>query len=130
MVETEAVGLGLGTIDQVVPLSRSVSVWAPVAEPMKANPATMQLVAFGQETPVSSTSEAFVGLGVVMIAHWVPVHRSASERALVPPRLPAAMQADPAHASPKKSALAPAGWVVAAVRLAGVPVHAARPAAR
>ena len=67
-------GLGVATIDQVVPFQRSANVF-PV-EPTKESPTALQLVGLGHETPFSPLNVAPLGLGLATIDQAVPFQRS------------------------------------------------------
>jgi hypothetical protein len=71
-----AAGLGLETIDQLVPFHCSTNVL--VAEPSKESPTAKQLVVLGHDTPLSKEAVAPVGLGLVRTDQLVPFHCSTS----------------------------------------------------
>ena len=65
-----AVGLGLLTIDHVLPFQRSTSVFAAVS--VSSMPTAKQLVAVGHDTPARSTMSAADVLAGGTIDHFVP----------------------------------------------------------
>jgi hypothetical protein len=67
------VGLGLVTIDQLVPFQCSTNVLVP--EPLDEKPTAKQLVVLGHETPYKTTKFAPVGWGLATIDQLVPFQR-------------------------------------------------------
>ena len=68
-------GFGLRTIDHVVPLKCSTSVF--LAEPVRLSPAATQLVALVHDTSSSSAADEPGTPGPALIDHFVPFQRSA-----------------------------------------------------
>jgi hypothetical protein len=74
-----AAGLGLGTIDQLDPFHRSISVAVAVL------PTAKQLVAEAHDTPASPTPTSPAGCGLGTIDQLDPFHRSMNDAVNVPP---------------------------------------------
>ena len=86
-LEVAPVGLGLVTIDHVVPFQRSMSVFVVVA--VSELPTAMQLVTAAHFTPDSRLAVAPGGLAVVTVAQNAPFQRIAN---VLAPRTPTAWQ--------------------------------------
>jgi hypothetical protein len=74
-------GVGLATIDHVVPFHCSISVVdvSVVREAAAASPTATQLVGLEHDTPSSSTNGSFRGVGLATIDQPVPFQRSINE---------------------------------------------------
>src|SRR5258706_5102357 len=132
MVQVAPAGFGLVATDQLVPFHCSTRVFGAAAVPEP--PTAKQLVALGQETPLSSLISAPMGFGLVSTDQVVPFQRSTS---VVWSVYPTAMQfVALKHDSPNRTPFGgPAGLVLAAtvhigVALAGSAAALTKPATR
>ena len=80
-LEVTPLGLGLATIDQLVPFHRSTKV-APADPSGEEPPTASQFVVLTHDTPLRSVSREPVGSGLVTTDHVVPFQCSANACAL------------------------------------------------